>query len=75
MRWAGHVARVEKCLRGFSGETSREEVTLKPRRRWACGACGGGEKCLRGFGGETSREEVSLRPRRRWEVDIKVSVT
>jgi hypothetical protein len=35
MRWAGLAARVgEKCLRGFGGETSREVVTLKPRRRW-----------------------------------------
>jgi len=35
MKWAEHVAHVgEKCLRGFGGETSREEATLKHRCKW-----------------------------------------
>jgi len=33
MRWAGYVARMERCTQGFGGETWGKEPVTRPTRR------------------------------------------
>ena len=34
MRWAGHVARMERCAQGFGGKPDGRIPLGRPRRRW-----------------------------------------